>query len=56
MPIFIGDWDKQDDSPIVRIYAISVDHATQTVVAMVNKKLVFGIPAKQIVWHHWANG
>ena len=54
--MFVADWDKQDKTPILRAYIISVNNAKQTVTAIVDRKLVFNIPANQITWDHWANG
>lgn len=56
MPLFIADWDKQDGNSAKRIYVIDINIEHQTVVALVDKKLVFNIPATQVTWDHWANG
>lgn len=61
MPIFIGNWDKQDGTPVLRVYVVAIDMANKTVAALVDtqknsRKIVFDIPAAQITWDHWANG
>lgn len=55
MPLFIGDWDKQNGTPVVRVYIIAVDPHSETVAALVDRKLVFNIPASQIIWSRWGN-
>jgi hypothetical protein len=56
MPLFVADWDKQNGTAVVRVYVVAIDTKNKTVAVILNRKLIFDIPAEQITWDHWANG